>query len=112
MALVRQLEEEERQTAELIASLGAQKTFECAICMDDKLFEDVASIPDCEHQFCRDCLRSFLGSELSSGSFPIMCPNCRAEKSSSPAGTHKVSCYATIDITMFTVFISGPACAC
>lgn len=79
------MEEDEKATAALIASFTSQETFSCGVCMEDKLMEDVARIPECEHQYCRECLRDYLGSQLKDGAFPIMCPGCRAEKLTEPS---------------------------
>lgn len=84
--LARQLEEEERATAELISSLANQEKFECGVCMEEKLVEDVARIDGCNHEYCRECLREYIGSQLASGAFPIICAHCRAEKAKDPAG--------------------------
>lgn len=100
LELTQQLQEEERATAELIASLANQEQFECGVCMDEKLIEDVAMIPGCDHRYCRDCLRDYLGAELNNGAFPIMCPDCKAEKAKEPASTFlgiNKSCYSFPD---------------
>lgn len=86
LELARQLEEEERVNAELIASLSNQKKFECGVCMDEYPLDDVARVDGCEHQFCRDCFKSYIASQLSDGAFPILCPICKAEKAEKPSG--------------------------
>lgn len=76
------MEADERATQALIASLSSsQETFNCVMCMDDSLLEDVARIDGCKHMFCRDCLRGYIQSKLGDGSFPIVCPSCRVDKS-------------------------------
>lgn len=86
LELARQIEEEERTNAELIASLSNQKKFDCGVCMDEYPLDDVTRVDDCEHQFCRSCFKAYLASQLDDGAFPILCPTCKAEKASKPSG--------------------------
>ena len=86
LELARQLEDEDRANADLIASLSNQKKFECGVCMDEYPLDDVTRVDGCEHQFCRGCFKAYLASRLSDGAFPILCPTCKAEKAQNPSG--------------------------
>lgn len=87
LLLAQQLQSDEQATLALIASFSKQEKFDCKICMDESLMDDVALLEDCGHMFCRDCLREYIGSKLGEGIFPIMCPVCVADKGEeSPAG--------------------------
>ncbi|KAF8313175.1 hypothetical protein DL93DRAFT_2125877 [Clavulina sp. PMI_390] len=114
--------EEERLNQELIASFGQQETFECSVCMDDKLMDDVAPVPGCDHKFCRECLREYLGSQLESGSFPILCPNCQAEQAEDPAiippilaehiglSDRQYEAWSKLDLQQYSIVIDCPHC--
>ena len=41
--------------------------------------DDVCEIRSCKHQFCRDCTRGHVLSEMRSNHFPIACPLCKIE---------------------------------
>ena len=58
-----------------------QEIFECGICFETLPLDDVASLDGCQHQFCRDCLRSYVSSKIEDRRYPISCPVCsvRAE---------------------------------
>jgi len=56
-----------------------QATFFCCVCLEEHLEEDVACVEPCEHLFCRDSLRGYIGSKLDEHRFPIICPACVAE---------------------------------
>jgi rubrerythrin len=80
--LARQFEEEDariqREHSELMSS--AQKTFECSICMDEHVEEDLAAVDMCGHKFGRECLKDFIASKVDQRSYPIVCPICIAEQ--------------------------------
>jgi len=54
-------------------------TFFCCVCLEEHLEEVVARVEPCEHLFCRDSLRGYIGSKLDEHRFPIICPACVAE---------------------------------
>jgi hypothetical protein len=62
-----------------------QEKFECVICRDEQLVDDVALLEECGHKFCRECLRNYIGSRLEDGVFPVLCPLCSADKTKNPA---------------------------
>ena len=57
--------------------------FQCGICLDDHPMDSVARITQCEHPFCRTCLRDYVRSKLSEHIYPIFCPICVAEQGTS-----------------------------
>jgi FtsZ-binding cell division protein ZapB len=79
--LQQQLNEEEArlQAEQKVLAAQRQRTFSCGICMDDHPDDSVARIDGCEHQFCRECIRGYIGSKLDDHRFPILCPLCTAE---------------------------------
>ena len=62
-------------------------TFICEVCFDNFTVSQVARMPDCEHGFCRDCLRSHVKSKLGEGQYPILCPVCSADKTRKEPGS-------------------------
>jgi Ring finger domain len=60
------------------------KPFKCGICLDDHPEDSVARVAQCEHPFCRTCLRDYVRSKLKEHIFPIFCPICVAEQGTSP----------------------------
>jgi hypothetical protein len=58
----------------------AQATFECSICFDKYPEDSVARVEECEHSFCRDCLRGHARSKIGERRFPIFCPLCTTDK--------------------------------
>jgi hypothetical protein len=65
-----------------------QIIFKCGICMDDVPDEDVAHVEECQHAYCRDCLRQHIVTKVKDHRFPITCPTCAADTKSKrePAG--------------------------
>jgi hypothetical protein len=61
--------------------------FICGVCFDNFAISQVAQMPDCEHGFCRDCLRSHIKNKLGEGQYPILCPACSADKTRTEPGT-------------------------
>ena len=55
-----------------------QVIFRCSICIEDLPLDSVANVEQCGHQFCRECLRTHIVSNLRSGVFPVICPLCKA----------------------------------
>lgn len=62
-------------------------TFICEVCFENFTVSQVARMPDCEHSFCRDCLRSYVKAKLVEGRYPIPCPVCSADKTRTEPGT-------------------------
>lgn len=77
----------------------SQQLFQCGVCMEDHPTDDVASFKPCGHEFCRDCIRSYVVLKLGERQFPIMCPTCMAGKgkgNEDPGGTHNYHKHKTI----------------
>lgn len=78
----RQFDEEDRflraQREEL--ATHAQGQFQCGICLDDQPEDYIARLDSCMHRFCRDCIRSYVGSRLDENRYPILCPVCTTEE--------------------------------
>ncbi|KAJ6581853.1 hypothetical protein B0H19DRAFT_1229069 [Mycena capillaripes] len=69
----------EEEDARLIAELAtlqkhAQVVFECGICFDKYPEDYVSRIADCDHGFCRDCMKGYVVSKLKDKLYPIFCP--------------------------------------
>ena len=77
-----QFDEEDRmlaaERAELVADV--QHVFDCGVCMDTLPEDSIARIDPCGHSFCRECVRSFVVSQIESRHFPVLCPTCTAER--------------------------------
>lgn len=50
----------------------------CGICRDEHGDEWIISVKECNHSFCKVCLRSQVGYKLGEGRYPIFCPTCEA----------------------------------
>ncbi|KAJ3406123.1 hypothetical protein CcCBS67573_g02802 [Chytriomyces confervae] len=58
--------------------------FECKICLDEGIcISDAFTIFPCSHTICRTCAHDVIMSDVLSRNFPIYCPVCKAESSSS-----------------------------
>jgi hypothetical protein len=60
-------------------------TFDCGICLETFDQDDIARIDSCPHEFCRECIRIYISSELKERHFPVLCPVCKADKSTKDA---------------------------
>ncbi|KAJ7625517.1 hypothetical protein FB45DRAFT_921644 [Roridomyces roridus] len=74
----------EEEDARLIAErtglqMQVQATFECGVCFDKYPEDYIARIVGCKHDFCRDCLRTYVISKLETKRYPIHCPSCLAD---------------------------------
>jgi len=90
LAIRMQLEfdRENKKLALETAALQQQfPVFDCPLCMDSVLKEEMVQFPDCDHVYCRDCLRQYISTLLSQRQYPISCPNCVADKLRLPSGT-------------------------
>lgn len=56
-----------------------QRRFKCGVCMDEKPMDDVTFLDPCGHQFCRSCVKGYVGAKLDDRSFPILCPVCMTD---------------------------------
>jgi hypothetical protein len=63
-----------------------RKQFECRICMEEHVQDDVAQIDSCGHRFCRECVRNYVAFTLSKNRFPVLCPVCMTEQKGEPGG--------------------------
>ncbi|KAF8648205.1 hypothetical protein AX16_006344 [Volvariella volvacea WC 439] len=98
------------------AGIEAQRTFGCGICLDRHSSEDVAEVDPCGHEFCRDCLRSYVSTQIGSRRFPIVCPLCSTERDAGQAGEvselliemlgipeHEFAIYSELQLSQFSV---------
>jgi cell division protein FtsB len=86
----RQYDQEDRvlraQMEELARNM--QRQFQCGICFDELLEDFVTRLEPCEHCFCRDCIRGYVGCKIDEHRYPILCPICMTEKrAGDPGGT-------------------------
>ncbi|KAG6812733.1 hypothetical protein H0H92_000950 [Tricholoma furcatifolium] len=56
---------------------------DCGVCMDSFAENLVIRISGCQHVFCNDCMKGAVQADLEARRFPIQCPTCMAERSSS-----------------------------
>jgi hypothetical protein len=49
--------------------------------------DDVTFLDPCRHNFCRNCIKNHIGSQLSERRFPILCPVCKAERGTTNPGS-------------------------
>jgi len=61
-----------------MSSSSAQETFECGICFETYPEDSVAKIDRCNHQYCQECMSTYLMSKLEERRSPIVCPVCSA----------------------------------
>ncbi|KXN84683.1 putative E3 ubiquitin-protein ligase ARI9 [Leucoagaricus sp. SymC.cos] len=71
----KQLVEQKRQLEQMV-----RPTFECSICFEEYVEDSVARIDDCNHSFCRECLRGHAKAKIEERRFPIHCPMCIADR--------------------------------
>ena len=80
-------EEDSRLRAEREALTTVQPSiFTCAVCTEEYPEDFVARVPDCDHGFCRECLKTYAVSKLEEHRFPILCPSCVADNTGKPPG--------------------------
>lgn len=60
--------------------------FKCGICFDVHSLENVAKVEQCGHTYCRDCIRTYLETEIQGRKCPIFCPLCIVESDNSKSG--------------------------
>ena len=53
-----------------------RRHFECRICMEEHIEDNIARIDFCGHSFCRECVKNYIGFKLEENRFPILCPVC------------------------------------
>jgi len=63
-------------------------TFQCGICIEDYPMDDVCSVDERGHNFCRVCLKEHITVQLQERRFPIFCPLCIADKTVEPRCMH------------------------
>jgi Ring finger domain len=72
----------------------SQPTFDCGVCLETHLEDDVAYIEPCAHAFCRQCIGNHIRTKLNEHRFPIFCPLCTMGNSTQePAGEPVPSFY-------------------
>ena len=54
--------------------------FLCGVCLEDRSEVDITRVDKCGHNFCRDCIRSYVTSKIKEQRYPILCPTCVAER--------------------------------
>ncbi|EJD00190.1 uncharacterized protein FOMMEDRAFT_159840 [Fomitiporia mediterranea MF3/22] len=128
-AAIRLQLEYQEENAALIAQMQrlqetfVQQMFDCRICMDQLPIDDVARLNDCEHLFCRSCIRQYISSKLEDRKFPIHCPCCSAEGDGDRRGSvsealiHQIgisdqayTIFNELQITKFSVPVQCRAC--
>ncbi|KAI0650279.1 hypothetical protein C8Q79DRAFT_1006563 [Trametes meyenii] len=85
LAMQHEFDEENRQLEEQLKYLQKiqPKFFHCGICFDEFQEDNVARVAPCEHAYCRDCLTGYATSKIEEHRYPILCPQCTADKTRS-----------------------------
>lgn len=63
------------------AGCDVRKLFECQICFDEIVPVDIFKL-NCNHRFCRDCLKSYFSSTIKDGGLletAIICPGFKCK---------------------------------
>lgn len=71
-----QLDDERCEADARMAASLEQRTFECAICIEERSEEDVFTVDRCGHELCRLCMAQHVLSEVMSRNVPVRCPLC------------------------------------
>ena len=67
-----------------------EPVFRCGVCLEERSEVDITRINNCGHNFCRDCIRSYVTSKIKEQRYPVLCPTCVAERGEDkPQGTGK-----------------------
>lgn len=84
-----EFEEEDRRLRAQMQDLqrAVPPTFHCGVCMEEHSEFMIARIEPCGHEFCRDCIRSYIRSKLGEHRFPILCPICSADGDKADPGS-------------------------
>lgn len=67
------------------------KVFGCGICFSEKLGSDCVLFKECQHVYCRDCVREFFQIQIKDGK--VQCLTCPESKCTSVATPSQVSSY-------------------
>lgn len=54
---------------------------ECSICLRDLSTDDMYTLQNCQHVFCKDCLKQYVSTQLNDGAKKIVCPSRDCSKS-------------------------------
>ncbi|KAI0353495.1 hypothetical protein OH77DRAFT_1427184 [Trametes cingulata] len=75
-------DKENKELTEQLDDLRAvqPKFFECGICFEQYQEDHLALVQPCKHVYCRTCLGSFAVSKIEEHRYPILCPQCTADK--------------------------------
>ncbi|KAE9393084.1 hypothetical protein BT96DRAFT_924279, partial [Gymnopus androsaceus JB14] len=87
MIAIQQQQQYEDEASQLALAASAKVTFECGVCMETVIDEDLALVDNCQHQFCRECLQGYVLSKIKDRRFPIVCPICMNDKAHPNPGT-------------------------
>jgi hypothetical protein len=100
------------------------ETFRCGICMDDQPLTNVSSPELCLHQFCRDCLRTYVQSKISERKFPVICPSCVLEQDVTDPATmnslfvenlglsfEEMSSFVELELAIHSILLQCRGCA-
>ncbi|CDO71361.1 hypothetical protein BN946_scf184908.g119 [Trametes cinnabarina] len=60
--------------------------FDCGICLEKFQEDHVAVVRPCEHACCRECLASYAASKIAEHRYPILCPQCTANREGNAPG--------------------------
>eukprot|EP01119_Soliformovum_irregulare_P015496 TRINITY_DN4362_c0_g2_i3.p1 TRINITY_DN4362_c0_g2~~TRINITY_DN4362_c0_g2_i3.p1 ORF type:complete len:493 (+),score=104.76 TRINITY_DN4362_c0_g2_i3:122-1480(+) len=84
-AALAKIEEEERQRKleqdekdHLLAMAFQPK--KCVMCLEDIDIDFFQCLSKCKHEFCRDCLQTYVNIKIDERDFPILCPSLQCKK--------------------------------
>ncbi|THH11647.1 hypothetical protein EW145_g510 [Phellinidium pouzarii] len=90
-----------------LQATSIQETFDCSICMDKLPLDCVARVDNCQHMFCRECMRQYISSKLDERKFPISCPCCTAHNRLEKMGMISESLVQQVGVSdkSYTIFV-------
>ncbi|KAI0368110.1 hypothetical protein BV20DRAFT_1085402, partial [Pilatotrama ljubarskyi] len=90
------------------------KVFECGICFEEYEEDFIARVHPCEHVYCRTCLGSYAVSKIEEHRYPILCPQCTADKSCEVPGgnvfTKQYAIYVEMQMAKFSTMVHCRRC--
>ncbi|OSC98946.1 hypothetical protein PYCCODRAFT_1374060 [Trametes coccinea BRFM310] len=116
LAFDKENEELKGQLAEL--QRAQPKFFDCGICLETYQEDHVAIVRPCDHICCRACLKTHTVTKVEEYSYPILCPLCIADRSSTAYGVQSLGLtekqydiFVEMQMLKFSIMITCRSCA-
>ncbi|KAI9069218.1 hypothetical protein FKP32DRAFT_1641142 [Trametes sanguinea] len=101
--------EEDEQLKEQFAELQRvqPKFFDCGICFEKFQEDYVAVVDPCGHACCRECLTGYIVSKIEDHRYPILCPQCTADRGDAAFGEIDDSAIQKLGLTekQYEIFV-------